>query len=256
MSVRPPISGREYYDIQRSLCYPLVRSLPSILRPSSLFGPRKSDKHLRSSTRRSPLPLQSVSLALRCFMKHATYQHTILPIEMLENIIDLCPGDTRADYGTLVALALSGPTFLCRARRNLYHHVILSRLSHLHLFLKTIDQHRALGDLVQELTLYPGGCRYVPLALLPRAKVLTLDVDPRQNPAKYFFAPTPFRHLNLKGLPFAPLRRIVQASQALQSLSVSGMPLERGYAARVSRRAEQHWIPDTLTHMYIQVSHF
>lgn len=182
----------------------------------------------------------------------------VLPVEMLENTIDLCGGDTRADYRTLIALTLAGRASLCRARRNLYRHVVLDNLVHLNIFLNIIGERRDLGQLVQELTLYPAGCRYVPLGtlcpLMPNARVLTLDVEPRGNPAKYFFAPTQFRHLDLKGLSFAPLRRLVQASQSLQSLSVTSMPLERGYAARVSRRAEQGWLPDTLKHMYIQVS--
>lgn len=181
----------------------------------------------------------------------------ILPVEILFLIVDLCAGDTRASYGTLLALVLTGHTLLLRAQRHLYRHVILDNLPHLHIFLQTMDQHRYLGELVEELTVYPAGCRYVPLGALefsvPRARRLTLDVDPKQSPAKYFFAPTGFRHLNLKGLSFALLQRVVRASRSLQSLSVSGMPLERGYAARVSRRAEQHWIPDTLTHMYVQV---
>ncbi|KAI0831119.1 hypothetical protein BC628DRAFT_728432 [Trametes gibbosa] len=179
------------------------------------------------------------------------------PLEILEEVIDLCAGGSLPDYGTLTALALIGRAPLPRAQRNLYRHVVLTTPSQLHSFLKTIQNAARLGALVQELTLRTGQSHYVPAgALMPlmgSAQTMTLDIPLCLYPPRFFFTPVRVSHLCVKGTSFAWLRRLVRACLELRTLSVCRFPHHKGHERRASMRRQIQWIPDTVRFVCLEV---
>ncbi|KAH9854052.1 hypothetical protein C2E23DRAFT_80026 [Lenzites betulinus] len=181
--------------------------------------------------------------------------YRMLPVEVLEKIVDLCTDGHLPEYGVLTTLTLTGRALLLRARRNLYRHVVLTTLRQLHAFLRTMEGASFLAVFIQELTLRTGQ-HYVPagtlLQLMGYARIATLDIPVHLYPLRFSYARTRIQHLRVKATHFAPLRRLVRACPELRSLSLRGFSYDKGYQERAFIRSQTLWLPDTVRCISLQ----